>query len=93
MAISAAGNGVAQAFVADLAPAQAIGRSMSLFHSTSLFAGIIGLSGGGYMMQSLGISSALLLSVCLPVMGMALLLRIRAPGAAPSAATVAQAQS
>jgi MFS family permease len=89
MAISNAGNGVTQAFVADLAPPQAIGRSMSLFHSTSLFAGIIGLSGGGYMMQSLGISSALLLSVCLPVMAMTLLLRIRAPGPVPSPVTVA----
>jgi MFS family permease len=89
MAISNAGSSVAQAFVADLAPPQAIGRSMSLFHSTSLFAGIIGLSGGGYMMQSLGISSALLLSVCLPVMGMVLLLRLRAPGPVPSPVAVA----
>jgi MFS family permease len=86
MAISGAGNGVAKAFVADLAPPQAIGRSMSLFDSISLFAGIIGLSGGGYLMQSLGISSALLLSVCLPVMGMILLLRLRAPGPVPSPA-------
>jgi MFS family permease len=89
MAISGAGNGVAKAFVADLAPPQAIGRSMSLFDSISLFAGIIGLSGGGYMMQSLGISSALLVSVCLPVMGMVLLLRLRAPGPVPSPATAA----
>jgi MFS family permease len=92
MAISAAGNGVAQAFVADLAPPQAIGRSMSLFHSTSLFAGIIGLSGGGYLMQTLGISSALLLGACLPLIAMALLLRLRAPAPARSPATVAQAQ-
>lgn len=92
MAMGGAGNGVAQAFVADLAPPQAIGRNMSLFQSTSLFAGIIGLSGGGYLMQSLGISSALLLSVCLPVMAIALLLRIRAPGPVPSPATVAQAE-
>jgi MFS transporter, DHA1 family, multidrug resistance protein len=93
VAMGAAGNGVAKAFVADLAPPQAIGRSMSLFDSTSLFAGIIGLSGGGYMMQTLGIRSALLLGVCLPLMAMALLLRMRVPAPVPSSDAVAHVQA
>jgi MFS family permease len=70
---------VAQAYVADLAPPEAIGRSMSFFQTISLFAGIVGLSGAGYLMQGIGIQVTLLLTACLPLLSLALLTRVRKP--------------
>jgi len=70
-------SGVAKAYAADLVPRQAIGRGMSLFESTSLFAGILGLSGAGYMMQTLGLAPTFLLGACLPLLAFGLLLRLR----------------
>lgn len=52
-AIAEKSNGVTQAFAADLTPTQAIGRGMSLLNSTTLFAGIVGLGGAGYLINGL----------------------------------------
>jgi MFS family permease len=93
LAITTAANGVAQAFAADLTPTQAMGRGMSLFNTTSLFAGILGLSAAGYVMQAIGISPTLLLSACLPLVAMALLLRVRRPAPAPELLGMAQAET
>lgn len=79
IAITEATNGVAQAFVADLAPPQAIGRGIALFNTTSLFSGILGLSGAGYLIQTIGINPTLLLGTCLPLVAIGLLLGLRKP--------------
>jgi MFS family permease len=83
IAISNSANGVAQAFIADLMPPQAMGRGISLFNTTSLLAGIIGLSGGGYAMQILGLNPALLLAGLLPMVAIGLVLRLRRPTPVP----------
>lgn len=89
LALVEATNGVAQAFVVDLAPPQAIGRSISLFNTTSMFAGIVGLSGAGYLIQTIGISPTLLLGTCLPLIAIGLLLRLRKPALVPKPLPVA----
>jgi cytochrome c biogenesis protein CcdA len=66
---------------------------MSLFESTTLFAGILGLSGAGYMMQTLGLTATFVLGACLPLIAIGLLLRLRrsAPMPQPLAAEQASA--
>jgi MFS family permease len=93
LAIAEKSNGVTQAYAADLTPAQAIGRGMSLFNSTSLFAGILGLSSAGFLMQTIGIDPTLLLVACLPLIALSLLLRLRPPAPMPKALPIAQAQT
>jgi len=89
LAIVEATNGVAQAFVADLAPPQAMGRAISLFNTTSMFAGIVGLSGAGYLIQTIGSSPTLLLGACLPLVAIGLLLRLRKPAPVPNPLRIA----
>jgi DHA1 family bicyclomycin/chloramphenicol resistance-like MFS transporter len=89
LAIFEGTNGVAQAFVADLAPPQAMGRSISLFNTTSMFAGIVGLSGAGYLIQTIGLSPTLLLGACLPLVAIGLLLRLRKPALVPEPLPIA----
>jgi MFS transporter, PPP family, 3-phenylpropionic acid transporter len=83
-------SGVAQAYVADLAPPQAMGRSISLFNTITGISGIVGLSGGGYLIQTLGLNPALVLGACLPVLGIGLLLRLRNPAAVADSPRMAQ---
>jgi MFS family permease len=71
--------GVIQAYVADLVPPQAMGQGMGLFNMTTFVAGIVGLSGAGYVIQSFGINTTLLLGGCLPLIAIALVLRQRQP--------------
>jgi MFS transporter, DHA1 family, multidrug resistance protein len=89
LAIVQSANGVAQAFVADLAPPQAMGRGIALFNTTSMFAGILGLSGAGYMIQTIGLSPTLLLGACLPLVAIALLLHLRQPAPVPNLLPIA----
>jgi MFS transporter, YNFM family, putative membrane transport protein len=71
--------GLAQAFVVDLVPPQAMGRGMGLYNTTTFLAGIVGLSGAGYVIQAFGISTTLLLGACLPLLAIGLVLRQPAP--------------
>lgn len=89
IALAEASNGVAQAFVADLAPPQAMGRAISLFNTSTMFAGIIGLSGAGYLIQTIGISPTLFLGACLPLVAIGLLLRLRKPVSVPNPLPIA----
>jgi len=79
-------NGVAQAYIADLVPPQAMGRSISLLITTSFLAGILGLSGGGYVMEALGRNTTLFLGASLVVCGIGLLQVLRQPVPNPEAA-------
>ena len=90
LAIAQASGGAAQAFVADLVVPQAIGRGMSLFNSTNLIAGIVGVGGAGYLMQIAGTSATLLLAACLPLVGIALLLYLRKAPPAADAHAIAE---
>jgi hypothetical protein len=83
IAITEAVNGVARAYVADLVLPGAIGRSMALFSTISLFAGIVGLSGGRYVMQHVGIGAALILAVWLLLLALAIVLFLRRPPGIP----------
>ena len=71
-----ASNGLGQAYIADLAKPEALGRSMSLLSTTSFFAGIIGLGGAGYVMQAIGISATVILGALLPLIGIGIILRL-----------------
>lgn len=79
LGIAEKSNSVAQAYAADLTPAHAMGRGMSLFHSSSMFAGIFGMGGAGFMMQSIGISSTLLLGASLTLFAIGILFFLRRP--------------
>jgi MFS family permease len=79
LGIAEKSNSVAQAYAADLTPAHAMGRGMSLFHSTSLFAGIFGMGGAGYMMQTIGLNPTFLFGACLSLFAIGILLFLRRP--------------
>lgn len=70
-------NGLGQAYVADLAHPEALGRSMSMLSTSTFLAGIIGLGGAGYIMQTVGINPTVVLGACLPVIGIGLMLQLR----------------
>ncbi|MBX2999564.1 MAG: MFS transporter [Caldilineaceae bacterium] len=81
LAIVDASRGVVQAFVADMAPPAALGRAISISNTTSMAAGILGLSSAGYLMQTIGLNPTLLLGASLPLVAMVLLLYLRKPAA------------
>jgi hypothetical protein len=60
-----------------------LGGAISLYNTTSMGAGILGLSSAGYLMQTLGLSATLLLGACLPLFAIVLLLYLRKPAAVP----------
>jgi hypothetical protein len=64
-------------------PPQAIGRGMSLFNTTAMMAGLVGLSSGGYMMQQLGIPTTLVIGCMLDLVAISLVLRVRKATPAP----------
>jgi MFS family permease len=78
--------GVAQAYVADLVPAKAMGQGMSLLNTTVWLAGTLGFGGAGLVIQALGMNTTLLLAAFLPLIAAALLTRLRQPVVAPSLA-------
>jgi MFS family permease len=88
LAMTEAAGGVAQAYAADLTPAQAMGRGMSLYNTTNLFAGIVGVGAAGYIIQAIGINPMLLLTAALPLAAIALLLRVRKPAPTPELLTM-----
>ena len=58
-------NAVAPALVADVVPAETLGRAMSLFSATLWIGGIIGFAGTGYAIQRLGLDLTFVLGACL----------------------------
>ena len=66
-----------------------MGRSISLFNTISMFAGILGLGGAGYLIQTIGINPTLLLGTCLPLVAIGLLLRLRKPALVPNPLPIA----
>jgi MFS family permease len=90
LAIAEKSNSVAQAYAADLTPAHAMGRGMSLFHSSSLFAGVVGMGGAGYMMQTIGLNPTFLFGACLSLIAIGILLFLRRPAVQAPEPKVAQ---
>jgi MFS transporter, DHA1 family, multidrug resistance protein len=93
LAIAEKSNSVAQAYAADLTPAHAMGRGMSLFHSTSLLAGVFGMGGAGYMMQTIGINPTFLVGACLSLIAIGILLFMRRPALRAGEPSVAQVKA
>jgi MFS family permease len=68
---------VGNALVIDIVPPQSLGRGLSLFSATSWIGGILGFAGAGYAMQNLGVSTTFIIAMCLPLIGIFLLIPIR----------------
>jgi MFS family permease len=92
LGIAEKSNSVAQAYAADLTPAQAMGRGMSLFHSSSLFAGVVGMGGAGYMMQTIGLNPTFLFGACLSLVAIGILFFLSNPAPQARKPNVAQAK-
>ncbi|UCF97012.1 MAG: MFS transporter [Spirochaetaceae bacterium] len=83
-------NTVGTAFVTDLVDSKFLGRGVSLFQGMFWTANVIGLAVAGYVFQNVGISTAMLISATLPLIGIVLVLSIRV--AKPSIAVSASPQ-
>lgn len=58
-------NAVAPALVADVVPAETLGRAMSRFSATLWMGGIFGFAGTDYAIQRLGLDLTFVLGACL----------------------------
>jgi MFS family permease len=85
-AVIITGMSVTQATVADRMPPEAMGKGMSMFNTSSWIAGMVGLSSTGYLIQTVGMSTTLLLGALLPIISIALVTRLRRPDPVPSPA-------
>jgi MFS family permease len=90
LTIAGSDMGVAQAYATDLTPPQVMGRGMSLLNTFNLIAGIIGSAIAGLLMQAFGLTPTLLLGACLPLLSIALVLRIPKPVPLQNVRMVAQ---
>ena len=68
---------VGSAMVTDLVAKGSLGRGLSLFNVTFWVGAIVGLSGTGYAIQNLGMSSALILGALIPLVAIGLLIPFR----------------
>lgn len=69
--------GVANALVTDLSPPEALGKALSRFSATPSFAGIVGFSVMGMVIEALGMPGLLLIAAALPALSILMLLTIR----------------
>jgi predicted MFS family arabinose efflux permease len=86
MAVGQDSTTVGSAFVTDLVPPEALGRGLSLFNGMFWVGMVAGLAGSGYAIQSLGVTTTMLVSAALPVLGIGLLASIREARARAAAA-------
>jgi MFS family permease len=86
MAVGQDSTTVGSAFVTDLVPPEALGRGLSLFNGVFWVGMVAGLAGSGYAIQSLGVTTTMLVSAALPVLGIGLLASIREARARAAAA-------
>jgi MFS family permease len=77
LSIGLISNSVGNAFVTDLVAPKALGRGVSLFQGIGWIGNVIGLAVAGYVFQNLGISTAMLISAALPLIGIVLIISIR----------------
>jgi MFS family permease len=82
IALAGGVGGVASALVTDLAPPEALGTALARFSATPWIAAVVGYGVTGYVIQLLGVSSAMLIGAVLPVIAIFALLSIR-KGARP----------
>ena len=68
---------VGSTMVTDLVAKRSLGRGLSLFHMTYWVGAVVGLSGTGYAIENLGMSSALILGALIPLVAIALLIPFR----------------
>jgi DHA1 family tetracycline resistance protein-like MFS transporter len=74
MTLAAGTTGVANAFVADMAPPEALSTAMARFSATPWIAGIIGYGATGFIIQGLGPTVTLLLGATLPIVAIIIML-------------------
>jgi MFS family permease len=78
LAIGLICNTVGTAFVTDLVEPKALGRGVSLLQGMYWIAYVIGLAVSGLAFENLGISTVLFISAVLPLIGIVLVISIRA---------------
>ena len=70
-------NGLTAALVSDVIPRRSLGLGLSLLNTGGFLAGIIGFSGTGYVIQSMGLPTTFMLGATLPLIAIILLLPMR----------------
>ncbi len=73
VALGSAERAVSSALVVDMAPTGAINRSLSIFEAIKWLGGVVGFAVTGYAVDALGLKTAIVTSVSLPVIAMLLL--------------------
>jgi MFS family permease len=73
IALGSAERAVSSALVVDMAPVGAINRSLSIFESIKWLGGVLGFAVTGYAVDILGLKTAIVTSVSLPVIAIVLL--------------------
>jgi MFS family permease len=73
VAAAGAERAVSSALVTDLLPPEALDRGISLFDAVRWAGGIFGFAGTGYAVQILGLNSAILVGVILPLLAVGLI--------------------
>lgn len=68
---------VGNALVTDLVPPESLGRGISLYDATGWIGGVLGFAGGGFALKSLGTTYTFIMGMCLPLIGMLILIPIR----------------
>lgn len=68
---------VGAAFLTDLVPPESLGLGMSLYKAGNFVGGIIGFACAGVLMQNLGMTTTLVMSSFLPIIAIAMLIRVR----------------
>lgn len=67
---------IGNAFVTDLVPQESLGRGLALFGATTWIGGIIGFACTGYAIQTFGTLTTFLIAMCLPLIGMLILIPV-----------------
>jgi MFS family permease len=76
-ALASGATGVANAFVIDLSPPEALSTALARFSATPWIGAVIGFGLSGFFIQSIGLTSTLIVGAGLPLAGIVLLWAIR----------------
>ena len=76
--ISTATFSIGSAFITDLVPREAFGKSLAIFGSTGWIGGIIGFGAAGYLLQNLGFGPTVIIGGLLALAAAGLLIPIQA---------------
>jgi MFS family permease len=68
---------IGNALVTDILPQESLGRGLALFGATVWIGGVLGFAGAGYALESLGVLPTFIIGMCLPLIGIVLLIPVR----------------